>query len=76
MTRSATMMGTVQIPFSELFKSTLETHGDLWCFVYYVLHNKMEIWEYEHWLRAVAPARAELWEAETHPGALTQLAIH
>lgn len=49
-------MGTVQIPFSELFTDTVRTHGIEWSVKYYIRKLGMEHWEFKFWLKACWPA--------------------
>lgn len=48
------MHGSIEITFLELFRDTFETHGEDWCFGYYVQRNKMELWEFNFWLAQVS----------------------
>lgn len=46
------MHGTLNVPFSQLFADTVNTHGVAWSQRYYTSHG-MPAWEWEFWLRTL-----------------------
>ena len=47
------MYGSLEITFLELFLDTFETHGQEFCYDYYVRNGGMEIWEFNFWIARV-----------------------
>lgn len=45
------MRGSIQVPFSELFADTVQTHGAEWARAHYTKRG-MQDWEFQHWMRA------------------------
>lgn len=43
------MKGSITVPFSELFRDTISTHGVVWAFQYYVRKHGMSEWEFMFW---------------------------
>lgn len=41
------------IPFRELFRDTVNTHGASWAYRYYTRHHKMQPWEFRVWMRSI-----------------------
>lgn len=50
------MRGSTRIPFSELFKDTVLTHGIAWAAKHYAKRG-MQVWEFMHWVRATGVAK-------------------
>ena len=50
------MHGSGSLPFSELFASTCEVHGDEFAFNYYVMKHRMTYIEFALWLRVIGRA--------------------
>ena len=46
------MKGSLTIPFSELFRDTISTHGVVWAWLYYVRKHGMSEWEFNFWRKA------------------------
>lgn len=49
---NASLHGTVEVPFSELFKSTVQELGVEYARNYYVDKHGMRVWEFEFWMAA------------------------
>ncbi len=45
------MKGSLTIPFSELFRDTINMHGVCWAWAYYVRRHGMSEWEFDFWER-------------------------
>ncbi len=45
------MQGSIELPFSVLFKDTVDTHGTDWAKKHY-MKNGMPEWEFQFWLAA------------------------
>ena len=43
------MKGSLTVPFSELFRDTVATHGIGWAYGYYVSKHGMPNWEFRFW---------------------------
>lgn len=50
--KTSATQGTIGVPFSELFKDTLATHGEQFAFTFYVRKNGMSLNEFYFWLDA------------------------
>ena len=48
-----TMQGTLNVTFFDLFADTLNTHGIEFAHKYYVIKNKMSMFEFRVWMKAV-----------------------
>ena len=53
------MNGKGSIRFSELFKDTVECHGEWFAFCHYVIKHKMQEWEYYFWLKVIGHETGE-----------------
>ena len=49
---NASLHGTVEVPFSELFKSTVQELGLEYALDYYLGKHKMQTWEFGFWMVA------------------------